>query len=147
MVGNFGEDGEASIKRLAEHFGCDDRLNVEGSAGRGEISSIYARTSVFVFPSLWPETMGIVGVEAMSQGVPLVASDVGGVREWLRDGANGFLLPPKDASAIAERVTQILESPDKMREMGESAIALAGEKFEPQGHVERLLEVYAAAAL
>ena len=57
-----------------------------------------------------------------------------------------FPLPPKDASAIAERVTQILESPDKMREMGESAIALVGEKFEPQGHVERLLEVYAAAA-
>ncbi len=146
MVGNFGDEDEASIRRLAAQFGCADRLTIEGWAGRDEIAGVYQRTSVFVFPSLWPETMGIVGVESMSQGVPVVASDVGGVREWLQEGETGYLAKPKDAGSIARGVQSILESPERMVKMGKKGIALVREKFDPQIHLECLLEIYEAAA-
>jgi glycosyltransferase involved in cell wall biosynthesis len=103
------------------------------------------QTSVFVFPSLWPETLGIVGLEALSRGVPVVASDVGGVREWCREDETGHLVPPKDGAAIADRVGQLLSSKDRLRAFGERGIALIRERFRPEQHVDRLLEIYQRA--
>ena len=90
--------------------------------------------------------MGIVGVEAMSQGVPVVASDVGGVREWLRDRENGVLVSPKDPDAIAEAVRWFLDSPETILAAGRAGIHLVKDKFKPARHVKKLVDIYEAAA-
>jgi glycosyltransferase involved in cell wall biosynthesis len=145
MVGGISEDVAQSLRRLAAQHGCADQLELHGWASRSEVIDLLDQTSVFVFPSLWPETLGIVGLEALSRGVPVVASDVGGVREWCREDETGHLVPPKDGAAIADRVGQLLSSKDRLRAFGERGIALIRERFRPEQHVDRLLEIYQRA--
>jgi glycosyltransferase involved in cell wall biosynthesis len=99
-----------------------------------------------VFPSLWPETLGIVGIEALSRGVPVVASDLGGVREWCVDGETGVVVPPKDPEAISRAVQRLLDDPEQLAAMGRRGIELIHAKFRPQVHVDQLLGHYEAAA-
>jgi glycosyltransferase involved in cell wall biosynthesis len=106
---------------------------------------LFDQTSVFIFPSLWPETLGIVGIEALSRGVPVVASDVGGVREWCHNGETGYVVPPKDATAIASRVQRLLSDEQQLRAFGERGIELIRKKFHPQHHVDRLVSHYERA--
>src|SRR5690606_7879744 len=100
MVGNFRDDGEQFLRNLASRHGCENRLELRQWASREEVTKILDATTVFIFPSTWPETLGIVGLEALSRGVPVVASDVGGVREWLEHARNGYLTVPGDSDEI-----------------------------------------------
>ena len=79
MVGNITEDNLPTLQQMAEQYNCADRLTFSPWVSRKEILKTMDNTSVFVFPSLWEETLGIVGIEALSRGVPVVASEVGGV--------------------------------------------------------------------
>lgn len=142
LVGDVGEGTAESLRRLARQSGCDGRLEVRPWARRDELPDLYARAAVFVFPSIWPETLGIVGLEAMAHGVPVVASDVGGVRQWLRHNENGLLVRPKDPVALAEAVGQLLASPERLLAMGRVGIATIHEQFLPGQHIERLLAIY-----
>ncbi|MDA9830231.1 glycosyltransferase family 4 protein [Akkermansiaceae bacterium] len=144
MVGNFSKEDRHEIKRLAQEAGCGDRLDVEGWAGRDAIASLFERTTVLAFPSLWPETLGIVGLEAMANGVPVVASDVGGVREWLVDGETGYCVPAGDADALSAGLRAILEDESSAARMGRAGMERMKGKFAPTRHMETLLEVYQA---
>ncbi len=146
LVGDLTPRRAEAIRRLAAGAGCPNRLEVRPWAAREEIDAIYRKASVFVFPSVWAETLGIVGLEALACGVPVVASDVGGVREWLKDGATGLLVPPKDPQAIADAVLRILESNGRARGMGRAGIALIGERFSPDEHVQTLIDLYQSAS-
>ncbi len=142
MVGDLTPKTERLVSDLARAAGCQDRLTLRGWAERGEIATLFDSTGVFTFPSVWPETLGIVGLEAMAAGVPVVASDVGGVRQWLRHGENGYLVPPKDPAALADATRRLLESPALMRRMGEAGIETVRNGFLPEQHLARLIAVY-----
>jgi glycosyltransferase involved in cell wall biosynthesis len=146
MVGSFTNESEQAIQALAQRHGCQDRLSLRRWATREEILQILDTTTVFIFPSLWPETLGIVGIEALSRGVPVVASDLGGVREWLRDGENGRLVPPKSAARISEAVLELIDSPHKLIESGKRGIETIHEAFMPAQHTDRLVKIYEDAA-
>ena len=145
MVGGISDEVAQSLRALAEKHGCADQLELHGWASRSEVVDLFDQTSVFVFPSLWPETLGIVGIEALSRGVPVVASDVGGVREWCQEGKTGYLVPPKDGPAIADRVERLLSSAERLRTFGERGIELIRERFRPEQHVDQLLHLYQRA--
>ena len=142
MVGSFSAESEKRVKNLARKYGCLDRLELKGWASREEVVQIIDQTSVFVFPSIWPETLGIVGIEALSRGVPVVASDIGGVREWLVDGFNGFLAEPGHASQISEGVKKIIASHQNTMEFGRNGIKHVNTKFLPELHIRQLLAIY-----
>lgn len=146
LVGDVTNGTANRVRQLALECGCDDRLEVRPWAKRDEVPGLFAETSVFVFPSIWPETLGIVGLEAMACGVPVVASDVGGVRQWLRHGENGLCVPPKDAVALAMAIREILASPERLLQMGRAGIATVRDAFSLSGHIERLLTIYRAVA-
>lgn len=145
MVGSISDDVAEDLYALAETHGCADQLELHGWASRSEVLDLFDQTSVFVFPSLWPETLGIAGIEALSRGVPVVASDVGGVPEWCLEDETGYRVPPKDGTAIANRVEHLLSDDDRLRRFGERGIALIQERFRPEQHVDRLLEIYQRA--
>jgi glycosyltransferase involved in cell wall biosynthesis len=145
MVGDFSSKTTAEVTAAAARAGCHDRLELRDWAPRARMSEILSEASVVVFPSIWPEPMGIVGLEALARGIPVVACDVGGVREWLVDGKNGHLVPPRNAPAIAGAVLKILESPDRGEALGRFGLELVQERFSPSRHVEELLAVYETA--
>jgi glycosyltransferase involved in cell wall biosynthesis len=142
MVGSISADVADTLRVLAAEHGCAERLDLHGWASRDEVVDLLDRTSVFVFPSLWPETLGIVGLEALSRGVPVVASDLGGVPEWCREDSTGYRVPPKDGAAIAARVERLLADDDRLRAFGARGISLIKERFRPAQHIDRLLRLY-----
>ena len=145
MVGSFTAESEAEVRTCAESAGCRERLSLFPWAGRDEIVEHYRQATVTVFPSIWDETLGIVGLESLACGVPVIASDVGGVREWLHDGETGLLVSPKDSAGIAHAAERLLRSPGENQRMGAAGIDLIHQKFAAETHTESLIEEYETA--
>lgn len=146
MVGNFEGTAGDEVRSLARRAGCTDRLTLRPWAQRHEIASILDQTTLFVFPSLWPETLGIVGLEALARGVPVIASDVGGVREWLLDGKTGRLVPPGDPTAIAQAAQRLLADSSMLHQYGQQGIDHIRDRFLPSLHADQLVEIYREVA-
>jgi glycosyltransferase involved in cell wall biosynthesis len=109
---------------------------------------LYAQADLVIFPSVWDEPFGLVGIEAMAHGVPVVAFDVGGVREWLTEGVGGWCVPRKDVDAMALAIDTALSDPDLRREVGEAGRQRVERDFRPQGYynqLEALLQACAAS--
>ena len=103
--------------------------------------------TVLAVPSTWPEPFGLVGLEAAALGVPAVAFDVGGVREWLRPGENGYLVagdPPR-ASAFAAALVRAFTHPEEIATMRQSAVEVA-RAMSLARHLDRLEAVLAGDA-
>ena len=112
-----------------------------GSVPHAELPRYHAAADVFASPAVGQESFGIVLVEAMAAGVPVVATDIPGYREVVRDGVDGLLVPPNDATALASAIRRVLSEPDLA-----SALASAGrsraETFSWDTVVPRLETVY-----
>lgn len=128
-------------ERLCARLGLSDRVKFEGYVAPSEMRQYYREASVFVMSSLWPEPFGMVGPEAMRFGLPVVAFDAGGVKEWLHDGENGFLVPWKDVTAFAERLDLLLRNKDLGREMGRRGRESI-RRYAPSRQVDQLEEVF-----
>jgi len=101
------------------------------------------QADLLVMPSVWPEPFGFVGLEAARQGVPAVAFDVGGVREWLVPGETGWLATGSrpTAGSLAKAITAALADPQQFRERGEAARRRAGE-LSLSAHLDRLEQLF-----
>jgi glycosyltransferase involved in cell wall biosynthesis len=110
------------------------------------VARCHAAATVVAMPSLWPEPFGRVGLEAMAHGRAVVAFDVGGIREWLIDGETGFLVPPRDVDAMADRLTRLLDDPGLAASLGARGRARVEREFSAAEHVRRLLRLYEDAA-
>jgi len=100
-------------------------------------SELFARTSLLAVPSVWPEPFGLVGLEAAAFGIPAVAFDVGGIREWLTDGVNGRLIAAGDTPAMGRAIAALLQDPAERARLGAGARA-ASARFSPEAHLSRL---------
>jgi len=145
MIGDFTEHTRAQLQSQASRLGCATRLEMRGWVGRDDIREVYEQTTAFAFPSIWPETLGIVGIEALACGVPVVASDIGGVREWLLPGKTGLLTTPKSASELAHGLEKLLFDKDMNLEFGRNGIELIRQRFTPEYHIDRLVQTYRSA--
>lgn len=104
-------DGPARawLEEKARAEGLTDDVCFSGWLAPGRLESLYAACDVVVFPSVWDEPFGLIGLEARAHGKPVVAFDVGGVREWLQDDVSGLLAPRGDTLAMAERIARLLD--------------------------------------
>ena len=87
------------------------------------------------------ELFGMVALEAMACGMPVVASQVGGLAFLIQDGITGFVVPDGDPRALSERLTRLLTEPDLRQRLGEQAAAYA-RQYAWEHVVDRLLDVY-----
>jgi glycosyltransferase involved in cell wall biosynthesis len=89
---------------------------------------VLAQSSVLAVPSVWPEPFGLVGLEAAARGVPAVAFDTGGIRQWLRHDISGTLVPPAAGShGIAAALTAVLGDRERRERLSRGAHAVAKE--------------------
>lgn len=118
----------ASLESETVLLGIEDRVRFVGTVAN--VWPILSKADLFVLPSL-SENLGIAVLEAMAAGVPVIASDVGGVGEVVTDGKTGLLVPANDEAALADRLDQLLTAGDLRREMGKAGQAAAeGMKME-----------------
>ena len=115
------------LQALAEAEGVLDRVTFVGSRGRDVLRYYYAAADVFV-TTPWYEPFGITPVEAMACGTPVVGSNVGGIKATVVDGETGYLVPPNDPEALADRLARLLGDPELLGKLSRQARrrALAG---------------------
>lgn len=118
-----------------------DRILRLGTVPHEDLPRYHAAADVFASPATGQESFGIVLVEAMAAGVPVVASDIAGYREVVRDGVDGLLVPPKDAGALAAAILRVLSEPELAATLGAAGRSRA-ETFSWQAVVPRLEAVY-----
>ncbi|HOG51878.1 MAG TPA: glycosyltransferase family 4 protein, partial [Lentisphaeria bacterium] len=113
-----GEGGDLDFcRRLADRLGVADRVDFPGFTLTPE--RFYRQAAVMTFPSRWQEPFGMTGPEAMAMGVPVVAFDVGGVREWLHHERSGILVPANDTKAFARALESLLTDPATADRLGQ----------------------------
>jgi glycosyltransferase involved in cell wall biosynthesis len=125
------------LRLLADRLGLASRVEFKGDFPRAP--ELYPEASLVVLPSLWAEPFGLVGPEAMAHGIPVVASRVGGVPEWLTDGETGFLVEPKDVDALAARINTLLGDPSLAERLGRNAREEAARRFTLKRYVDSYL--------
>ena len=114
IVGD-GSERDRLERRAAE---LDIDVTFVGEVAPEAVDSYYRDAGVFVLPSLEGEGMPNVVLEAMSWGLPVVATDSGGLPTMIEDGENGFLVPMRDSEAIAERIGELLTDTEYRENMG-----------------------------
>lgn len=100
-------DNMNSLKSLVERYELSDFVSFKGGVQNEEIPYFMALADIFVLPSL-SESFGIVLLEAMASGIPIVASNVGGIPSLIENGENGFLVEPKSPEQIADKIKLLL---------------------------------------
>jgi glycosyltransferase involved in cell wall biosynthesis len=138
VVGD-GPDGDL-VRRLAAQSPRAGRITVRGFVEHGAVPDVLASLDVLVLPSVYEE-MGSVLVEAMAAGLPVVASDVGGIPEVVRDGETGLLVPPGDAVALATALDRLMADPDLRARLATGARANADGYAWPE-LTDRVVGVY-----
>jgi glycosyltransferase involved in cell wall biosynthesis len=123
----------------------DVAVEFSGWVEHTRLVSIFLRAGVVVIPILWPEPFGLVGLEAGAMGLPAIAFDVGGIREWLRPGENGLLVPPSaGAPGLAQAIVTMLSASSVRGQMARGARAVAAEMSRGR-HADRLEQVLESA--
>ena len=144
-----GPDRKVWEKQAARLQTLHDNLRIEftGWVSPQRRDELLQRCHLLVVPSLWPEPFGLVGLEASSHGVPAVAFDVGGIKEWLWHGTNGFLASgnPATPERLAAAIVKCFETPTAYARLRRGAFAV-GQVFSRRRHVHDLLTILRRAA-
>lgn len=139
IVGHEELSTAAELRAYAAERGVADHVSFEGF--RADVPGLLADLDVFVLPSLW-EGFGLVLLEAMAAGRPVVASAVGPIPEIVVEGETGLLVPPGDSDALARAVARLLRDPDLAARLGRSGRARVETEFGLDGMVARTDALY-----
>ena len=133
---------EDFVRRKAAELGLSGRIKFTGELDRKAMDQEYRRCHVVTFTSVWPEPLGLVGVEAGAFARPVVAFDVGGIREWLSDSEGGYVVPAYDCRYMARMMERLSADPESRRTMGLKHRSYTEARFNKTGHIEKLLQIY-----
>jgi hypothetical protein len=126
FVGSGGKDSDPYSLKLVQQTARLKKkyprltLLFLGYVSDKELQEHYATADVFVAPSRF-ESFGLVLIEAMRHGTPVIACDVGGMREIINDGIDGYLFKVDDVAQLAKRLKILIENPEVRQKVGESA--------------------------
>ena len=142
IVGGDEKDAnrKATLGALARELGIADRVEFVDAVGHDRLPLFYNAADVCVVPSHY-ESFGLVALEAMACGVPVVASSVGGLRDTVRDGETGYLVPWRCPEPFAQRLELVLGNQDLRRSLGLIARS-AVERFRWSDVACRVEEIY-----
>jgi glycosyltransferase involved in cell wall biosynthesis len=141
-VAALDSDPEARrLRALAAELGVGDRLFLRGRVGRDEMPALL-RSADAVVCVPWYEPFGIVPLEAMACGVPVVASAVGGQIDSVVDGVTGVHVPPRDPAALAMALGTLLDHPERRAALGAAGARRARERFAHERVAAATREIY-----
>ncbi|NKE73151.1 glycosyltransferase family 4 protein [Nitrospiraceae bacterium HYJII51-Mn-bac16s-1-B09] len=148
LIGGSGSL-RGSLQDLTKELGIEQNVLFLGSLSQEELPSYLASSDVYISTALSDGGISASTAEAMASGVPVVITDVGDNSQWVQDGMNGFLVPPKDPSSVAKRTIQLLEAADirlRMGKRGRQEIMERNNLYTEMKKMEGLYHVWAEKA-
>jgi glycosyltransferase involved in cell wall biosynthesis len=142
VIAGDGPD-RAVLDDLVTRLGLGSRVEFTGHLSRQDVQRCMASVALQIVPSLWAEPFGLVVVEAMARGTPVLASATGALPELLEDGRTGYLCPPGDPARLAARMVEVLADRAHLAAVGREAMRVAGRAFNVERLTDRFLEIYA----
>jgi D-inositol-3-phosphate glycosyltransferase len=130
----------ARLEQLRADLGIGDLVTFLGAKDQDSLVYYYSAAEMVVMPSYY-ESFGMVALEAMACGTPVIGSDVGGLSFSIEDGFNGYLVPGRDARALADKIALLLRRPSLRDHLGEQAIRWA-ERYAWSQIADEILDVY-----
>jgi D-inositol-3-phosphate glycosyltransferase len=112
------------LKALSKQLDLSNMVNFLGAKEQTLLPTYYSAATALIMPSDY-ESFGMVALEAMASGTPVIASEVGGLAFLVRDGETGFLVPVREPAALAERIASLLSNQELRTSMGKNAAELA----------------------
>ncbi|MEA5571321.1 glycosyltransferase family 1 protein [Calothrix sp. UHCC 0171] len=129
------------IEGIVDELGLRGCTTFPGRLSQDILPTYYAAADVCVVPSHY-EPFGLVAIEAMASGTPVVASDVGGLQFTVVPGETGLLTPPQDVAEFAKAIDQIISNPEWRNKLGEAGKRRVQSKFSWDGVANQLSELY-----
>ncbi len=139
LVGTGPE--EAALKALAEKCGAVN-VTFAGFKSGAELAAEYAGARIVAVPSVWYEVFGLIALEAYAAGKPVVATQIGGLAELVKDGETGILTGGGDPDELARVLAELWESPEDCAALGRAGRAWVETEFGPEKHYRGLMEIY-----
>jgi glycosyltransferase involved in cell wall biosynthesis len=133
------------LRRVARRAGVAERVHFRGAVGRAAVPALLRSADVCLCVP-WYEPFGIVPLEAMACGVPVVASAVGGLIDTVVDGVTGLHVPPRSPERIAEALRELVRDESLRLSLGEAGARRARERYGWELVAARTLEAYHAVA-
>jgi D-inositol-3-phosphate glycosyltransferase len=130
----------ARLQELRQQLGIGNLVTFLGSKDQDALPNYYAAAEMVVIPSHY-ESFGLVALEAMACGTPVIASEVGGLAFLVRDGETGFHVPSRDPDALAERIHFLLVNPGCRDWLGQQAHTYA-QQYDWAILIERMMALY-----
>jgi D-inositol-3-phosphate glycosyltransferase len=147
IIGGEGESTDATrsaeeerLRNLREELGLEKLVTFLGSKDQDTLPYYYSAAYVVAVPSYY-ESFGMVAVEAMACGVPVIASKAGGLMYTIQDGLTGLLFPANSPSALAEKLCMLLDEPETRDAMGANARRWA-ERFSWANIADQIVSLY-----
>jgi glycosyltransferase involved in cell wall biosynthesis len=135
----YGGGDVYAAKELPQLSRTLPHIRYHGPYRRHELQTILDDLDVLVVPSIWEETLGLVAMEGLAAGVPVLAARIGGIPDIVYDGVNGLLFSPGDVAALSERIRYLLEEPGRIVGLSRGT---RGTVASMEAHAETLLELY-----
>jgi len=135
----------ARMKNLAKTLKLDDRITWHGWCSGEKLEDLYRQSLSVVFPSLWPEPAGLITLESYARFRAVIATQVGGIPEHIRDRQTGILVKPNDPNDLATAINSLAKDFHKAREIGIAGNKLFLEEFTLPIHAAKLREIYEQA--
>jgi glycosyltransferase involved in cell wall biosynthesis len=140
----WGDAGEIDkkVREWAARLPC---VELVGNIKRQDLPAFLAKMDIGLVPSTYADPFPLVPLEMMAAGLPVIAYDLGGLKEQVVDNVNGFLVENQRPDLIAQKLASLLDNPGRLEEMGRAAREHVKREFTWERHIEQLLEIYRLA--
>lgn len=128
------------LQKMVTALGLEERVAFVGRLEHQQLLGRYTEYDALLFPSLWAEPFGVTITEAMARGLPVIATNVGGVPEIISDGENGLLVPPDEPMMLAHAVRRLVQNPALAQKIRYAALNTVRENYTHEWIVDQTEE-------
>ena len=138
----LGRENQNDLIKLTDDLKIIDYITFSNAVEK--IEDVYKNLDILTFTTLEREFFGRVIIEAMATGLPVISTNIGGPKEIITDGYDGFLIPPGDSKILTEKIIYLIENPDIRHQIGRNALETVKKRFDIKFTTQQIETLYNA---